>query len=79
MSGMDIFVTRAMTAPAYGKMAAGLLEACRKAWTPEMEAEYQKAKKGGPKGEHVLGGGDRVSDRERSRNRRNGDPERVAG
>ena len=61
MSETTITATRAMTVPQYGKTAAGLLAACRRFWeNPANEAEYQKQKKGGKKGEHVLGGGDSV-------------------
>ena len=61
MSEITIIATKAMTAPQYGRMAAGLLAACRRFWeNPENEADYQKQKKGGKKGEHVLGGSDSV-------------------
>lgn len=47
MSEMEIIVTRAMTAPDYGRTAAGLLERCRKFYQdPENEKAYQEWKKG---------------------------------
>ena len=61
MSEITIIVSMGTTVPQYGKTAAGLLAACRRFWeNPENEAEYQKQKKGGKTGEHVLGGGDSV-------------------
>ena len=79
MNEITITVSMGTTVPQYGKTAAGLLAACRKFWeNPENEAEYQKQKKGGKTGERVLGGGDRVPDRECGGDHRDGDPEWVA-
>ena len=47
MSETTITATRAMTAPKYGKTAAGLLEAARTFYrNPENEKEYQEWKEG---------------------------------
>ena len=46
MNEATITATRAMTAPQYGKTAAGLLEAARAFFRdPENEKEYQEWKK----------------------------------
>ncbi len=80
MNEMVITATKALTEPKYGRTAAGLLVACRNFYqNPENEAEFQKWKKGGKRSENVLGSGDRVPDRERGGDHRNGDSERMVG
>ena len=77
MSEITITATKAMTAPQYGKTAAGLLAACRRFWeNPENEAEFQKWKKGGRKSDHFPGG---VRAGVVGGDHDNGDPERTAG
>ena len=44
MSEITIIATRATTAPQYARTAGILLEACKKGWTPEIEAEFQREK-----------------------------------
>ena len=47
MNGITITASKVMTAPKYGKTAAGLLEAARAFFRdPENEKEYQKWKEG---------------------------------
>ena len=44
MSEITIIATRATTAPQYARTAGILLEACKKGWTQEIEAEFQREK-----------------------------------